>query len=91
MSFLDILPFLPSSAPARFLRMSPGFIMSGEVQALRSTYVPNSIVQPSAGKVMATVFWDAKDFIIFGIFTQEKYNYCRVLCKLARTAKNRHL
>ena len=43
LSFLDILPFLPSSAPKRFLIMSPGFIMSGGVQA-RSIYVPNSTI-----------------------------------------------
>ena len=42
--FLTFLPFLSSSAPERFFRMSPGFIMSGEVQAIRSTYVPNSTV-----------------------------------------------
>ena len=29
MSFLDIFTISPSSAPERFLRMSPGFIMSG--------------------------------------------------------------
>ena len=26
----------------------------------------------------------------FGFFTQEKYNYLNVLCKLARPAENRH-
>ena len=30
------------SAPEGFLRMSPGFIMSGGVQAIISTCVPNS-------------------------------------------------
>ena len=45
--------------------------------------------QPSAGKVMATVFWDAKGVIIW-IFTQEKYNDWSVLCKLVRQAENRH-
>ena len=30
--------------------------------------------QPSAGKVMATVFWDAKGVIMCWTFTQEKYN-----------------
>ena len=44
MSFLDILPFPPSSAPEKFLRMSPGFIMSGGVRVIRSTYVPNSTI-----------------------------------------------
>ena len=39
--------------------------------------------QPSAGKVMATVFY-------VGLFTQEKYNSWSVLCKLARPAENRH-
>ena len=29
--------------------------------------------QPSAGKVMATVFWGAK-CVIVGLITQEKYN-----------------
>ena len=43
--------------------------------------------QPSAGKVMATVFWDAKGV---GLFTQEKYNNWSVLCKLVRPAENRH-
>ena len=44
MSFLDIFTISPSSAPERFLRMSPGFIMSGGVQVIRSTYVPNSTI-----------------------------------------------
>ena len=44
MSFLDIFTISPSSAPERFLRMSPGLIMSGGVQAIRSTYVPNSTI-----------------------------------------------
>ena len=43
--------------------------------------------QPSAGKVMATVFWDAKGV---GLFIQEKYNNWSVLCKLVRPAENRH-
>ena len=30
--------------------------------------------QPSAGKVMATVFWNAKGVIMLDFFTQEKYN-----------------
>ena len=30
--------------------------------------------QPSAGKVMATVFWDAKGIVMLDFFTQEKYN-----------------
>ena len=47
--------------------------------------------QPFAGKVMATVFWDTKDFITYvGLFTQEKYNNWSVLCKLARPAENRY-
>ena len=45
--------------------------------------------QPSAGKVMATVFWDAKGVIMLD-FTQEKYNNWIVLCKLVRPAENRH-
>ena len=40
LSFLGI--FRPSSVPLGFLRMSPGFVMSGEVQAIISIYVPNS-------------------------------------------------
>ena len=44
-------------------------------------------MQPSAGKVMATVFWDA----YVGLFTQEKYNNWSVLCKLVRPAENHHL
>ena len=46
--------------------------------------------QPSAGKVMVTVFWDAKCVIMLGLFTQEKYNNRTVLCKLVRPAENRH-
>ena len=42
--------------------------------------------QPSAGKVMATVSWDAKRYYV-GLFTQEKYNKWSVLCKLARPAE----
>ena len=45
--------------------------------------------QPSAGKVMATVFLDAKGVIMLGLFTQEKYNNWSVLCKLVRPA-DRH-
>ena len=45
--------------------------------------------QPSAGKVMARVFWDAKGVIMLDIFTQEKYNNWSVLCKLVRPAENR--
>ena len=44
MSFYTFLPFPPSSAPERFLRMSPGFIMSGGLRVIRSTYVPNSTI-----------------------------------------------
>ena len=47
--------------------------------------------QPSAGKVMATVFWDAKRRYYVGLFTQEKYNNWSVLCKLVRPAENYHL
>ena len=43
--------------------------------------------QPSAGKMMATVFGDAKDVIML---TQQKYNNWSVLCKPARPAENRH-
>ena len=46
--------------------------------------------QPSAGKVMATVFWDAKGVIMLDFFTQEKYNNWSVLCKLVRPTENRH-
>ena len=46
---------------------------------------PKFKTQPAAGKVMATVFWDAKDVI-----TQEKYNNWSVLCKLATSAENHH-
>ena len=47
-------------------------------------------MQPSAGKVMATVFWDAKGVIMLDFFPQEKYNNWSVLCKLVRPAENRH-
>ena len=45
--------------------------------------------QPSAGKVMTTVCWDAKCDIMFypKLFTQEMYNNWSVLCKLARPAE----
>ena len=46
--------------------------------------------QPSAGKVMPTVFRDAKGVIMLDFFTQEKYNNWSVLCKLVRPAENRH-
>ena len=52
---------------------------------------PNKFkTQPSAGKVMATVFWDAKRRYYVGLFTQEKYNNWSVLCKRVRPAENRH-
>ena len=40
--------------------------------------------QPSTGKVMVTIFWDAK-----GV-TLDVYNNWSVLGKLARPAENRH-
>ena len=46
--------------------------------------------QPSAGKVMATVFWDAEGVIMLNFFTQEKYNNWSVLCKLVRLTESRH-
>ena len=46
--------------------------------------------QPSAGKAMATLFWDAKGVIFFWTFSQEKCDNWSVLCKLARLAENRH-
>ena len=42
--FYTFLPFDPFRAPKGFLRMSPGFIMSEEVQVIRSTCVPNSTI-----------------------------------------------
>ena len=50
----------------------------------------NFKTQPSAGKVTATVFWDAKRRYYVGLFTQVKYNNWSVLCKLVRPAENRH-
>ena len=44
--------------------------------------------QPSAGKVMATVFWDAKGVIMLD-FLPKTTNWS-VLCKLVRPAENRH-
>ena len=44
-SFLDFFTTSPFRAPERFLRMSPGFIMSGGVQDIRSTYVSNSTIK----------------------------------------------
>ena len=46
--------------------------------------------QPSAGKMMASVFWDAKRRYYVGHFIQEMYNNWSVLCKLVRPAENRH-
>ena len=46
--------------------------------------------QPSAGKLMATVFWDTKGIIMFD-FLPKRCTITSVLCKLARPAKNRHL
>ena len=46
--------------------------------------------QPSAGKVMATVFLGRKRCDYDGLFTQEKYNNWSVLCKHARPAESRH-
>ena len=46
--------------------------------------------QPSAGKVMTTVFLDTKGVIMLDFFTQDKYNNWSVLCQLARPAENRH-
>ena len=39
--------------------------------------------QPSAGKVMATVFWAAQG-VMLGLSSKEKYNNRCVLCKFAR-------
>ena len=47
--------------------------------------------QPSAGKVMATVFLGRKKRYYVGLFTQEKYNNWSVLCTLVRPAENRYL
>ena len=47
-------------------------------------------MQHSAGKVMATVFWDAKGIIMLDFLPKEKYNNSSVLCKLVRRAENRH-
>ena len=46
--------------------------------------------QPSACKVVATLFLDAKALLYLDFFIQEKYNDWSVLCKLARPAENRH-
>ena len=41
--------------------------------------------QPSAGKVMATVFWDAKGVTMLDFLPKRS-----VLCKLARPAENHY-
>ena len=46
--------------------------------------------QPSAGKVMATVFWDTKGVIMLDFLPMRSNNWS-VLCKLARPAENHHL
>ena len=77
--------------------MRLGFIiMSHKIKLSRQWVGPGSPrpkkfkTQPSAGKVMTTVFWDAKGVIMLDFFTQEKYNIRRVLCDLVRPAENRH-
>ena len=45
--------------------------------------------QPSAGKVMATVFWDAKGVIMLD-FLPKRSTVTGVLCKLVRSAENQH-
>ena len=44
--------------------------------------------QPSAGKVMATVFWDAQGVIMLDFRAKKKYNNRCVLCKFARLTEN---
>ena len=44
--------------------------------------------QPSAGKVMAAVFWDAQGGYYVGLSSKEKYNNRCVLCKFARLTEN---
>ena len=46
--------------------------------------------QPSAGKVMATEFWDAKGVIMLEVLPERSRLHWSVLCKLARPAENRH-
>ena len=51
---------------------------------------PNKFkTQPSSGKVMTAVFWDAKGVIMLDFLPKKKYNNRSILCKLARPAKNR--
>ena len=45
----------------------------------------NFKTQPSAGEVMATVFWDVQGV---GLSSKEKYNNRCVLCKFARLTEN---
>ena len=42
--FRHFFNFTPPAPQGGFLRMSPGFIMSGGVQAKISTYVPNPTI-----------------------------------------------
>ena len=77
--------------------MRRGFIiMSQRIKLSRQWVGPGSPrpkkfkTQPSAGKVMATVFWDTKGVIMLGLFTQEKYNNWSVLCNLVRPAEKCH-
>lgn len=46
--------------------------------------------QPSADKMMATVFWEAKGVMLSSILNEEKCNKWSVLCKLTRSAENRY-
>ena len=48
-----------------------------------SPRVAKEVQVTTTGKVMATVFWDAKGVIVLEFLTQEKYIYWSVLCKLA--------
>ena len=45
--------------------------------------------QTSAGKVMATVFWDAKCVVMLD-FLPKRSTITSVLCKLVRPAENCH-
>ncbi|GFR82123.1 histone-lysine N-methyltransferase SETMAR [Elysia marginata] len=62
---------------------------------LSSPVTKNFIVQRSAAKVMATVFWDAKGVILLNILPQGQYinagQYCNTLDRLRDAIRRKRL
>ena len=73
-----------------FIIMSQRIKLSSQWVGLGSLRPKKFKTQPSAGKVMATVFWDAKGVIILD-FLLKRSTITRVyyiVCKLVRPAEN---